>query len=385
MRHLLILFFLFFIQLSNSQIKTMNKGYIIYNLGVDTTFIGYYQVENNNFQFRIIANTNALTVTTMSGSLYPNGELKEVKGYSYTPSLEGEGKRLTDYHAYINNDSTFFVQVRDGKETVTKYSAKGMIANAIGTPFLFMLPVLTPYAPKNVNEVINSYHLIFGQNRPFTIKRLSPDVIEMGSQVMGYFKIHVDKEGRLKSIDGIGSSWNVKGSYFDELDMDEYIKRFIAKAQQHPLKPLNQKDSIVTKIDDVDIRIDYSRPSIRGRVIFGEVVPWNRIWRTGANEPTKITINKSIYFRDKELPPGEYSIFTLPAKEGWTFIINKQTNMWGTDHNPDYDFIKVPMQTAVLDKPVDLMEIEIEKTKNGGILNVAWEKTKAYVSFTTKK
>jgi hypothetical protein len=363
----------------------MNKGYIIYNLGVDTTFIGYYQVENNNFQFRIIGNTNALTVTTMSGSLYPNGELKEAKGYSYTPTLQGQGKRLTDYHAYVNNDSTFFVQVRDGKETLSKYSAKGMIANAIGTPFLFMLPVLTPYAPKNVNEVINSYHLIFGQNRPFTMKRLSPDVIEMGSQVMGYFKIHVDKEGRLKSIDGIGSSWNVKGNYFDELDMDEYIRRFIVKAQQQPLKPLNQRDSIISKINDVDIRIDYSRPSIRGRVIFGEVVPWNRVWRTGANEPTKITIDKSIYFDGKELPPGEYSIFTLPAKTGWTFIINKQTTMWGTDHNPDYDFLKIPMQTTSLDKPVELMTIEITKTTNGGTVDVIWEKTKAYVSFTTKR
>jgi hypothetical protein len=385
MCHLLAPFFLFLIQSSNAQTKTMNKGYIVYNLGVDTTFIGYYQVENNNFQFKIMANTNALTVTTMSGSLYPNGELKEAKGYSYAPSLDGEGKRLTDYHAYVNNDSTFFVQVRDGKETLTKYSAKGMIANAIGTPFLFMLPVLTPYAPRKVNEVINSYHLIFGQNRPFTIKRLSPDVIEMGSQVMGYFKIYVDKEGRLRSIDGIGSSWNVKGNYFEQLDMEEYIRRFTVKAQQQPLKPLNQRDSVISKINDVDIRIDYSRPLRRGRVIFGEVVPWNRVWRTGANEPTKITINKSIYFDGKELPPGEYSIFTLPTREGWTLIINKETNMWGTDHNPANDFLRVPMQAAVLDQPVDLMTIEITPTPDGGVLNVLWEKTKAYINFTTEK
>jgi hypothetical protein len=363
----------------------MNKGYIIYNLGLDTTFIGYYQVENNNFQFRIMGNTNALTVTTMSGSLFPNGELKEAKGYSYSPTLQGEGKRLTDYHAYVDHDSTYFIQVRDGKETLTKYSAKGMIANAIGTPFLFMLPVLTPYAPKEVNEVINSYHLIFGQNRPFTIKRLSPDIIEMGSQVMGYFKIYVDKEGRPKSIDGIGSSWNVKGIHFDELDMDEYIRGFIVKAQQKPLKPLNQKDSIVTKINDVDIHLEYSRPSMRGRTIFGQVVPWNRVWRTGANEPTKIKLNGSIYFEGKELPPGEYSIFTLPAKEGWTLIINKQTNMWGTDHDPALDVMRVPMQTVNLNQPVELMTIEITETTNGGVLNIFWEKTKSYIGFSTKE
>lgn len=363
----------------------MHKGYVIYNLGVDTTFIGYYEVKDNNFRFKIVGNTNALTVTTMSGTLYPNGELKEAKGYSYAPMLEGEGKRLTDYHAYVNNDSTYFIQVRDGKETVSKYSAKGMIANAIGTPFLFMLPVLTPYAPKNVNEQVSSYHLIFGQNRPFTMKRLAPDLIEMGSQVMGYFKIYVDNNGNLKSIDGIGSSWNVKGTYVPELDMDEYIRRFVVKAQQNPLKPLNQKDSIISRIDGVDVRVDYSRPQMRGRVIFGEVVPWNRVWRTGANEPTKLTINRSIYFDGKELPPGEYSLFTLPANDRWTLIINKQTDMWGTDHNPDYDFLRVPMQTTALDKPLELMTIDVSPTPNGGILSVMWEKTKAFVGFTTKK
>jgi len=385
MRPLLILPFLLIAQFINAQTKTMTKGYLIYNLGVDTTFVGYYEVADHNFQFKIIGRANALTVTTLSGSLFPNGELKEATGYSYSPTLQGEGKKLTDYHAYTSNDSTYFSQVRDGKENLSKYSAKGMVANAIGTPFLFMLPVLAVYAPKNVGEVVNSYHLIFGQNRPFTIKRIAPDMIEMGSQVMGYFKIYTGDNGKLKSIDGIGSSWNVKGSFVDELDFDSYVKRFIEKESRQPLKALNKPDFVEAKINDVAIRIDYSRPSMRGRQIFGAVVPWNRVWRTGANEPTRITIDKSIFFDGKELKPGLYSIFTLPTKEGWTFIINTKTDMWGTDHNPEFDILKTPMQTAALDEPVELMTIEIRETKEGGVINVIWEKTKASVGFKTNK
>lgn len=383
MQGLFIIFFILLLQHSKAQTTAMNKGYVIYNLGVDTTMIGYYQVHENNFEFKVMGRPN-LSVTQIKGSLYPNGELKEARGYSYSPTLTGEGERLVDYYIHVDDDTTYIQHIRDGKETLQKYPGKAMVANAIGTPFLFLLPVLTSYAPKLVGETVEGSHFVLSQNRKFTIKRLEPDLLEMGSNIMGYFKLHLDKNGKLKYIDGIGSSWNVKGTAFDELDMDDYIKRFISKEEQLPLKPLNKRDSVIANIDGVDIRIDYSRPSVRGRVIFGEVVPWNRVWRTGANEPTKLTINKPLYFDDKELPAGQYSIFTLPAKEGWTFIINKQTKMWGTDHNSDYDFMRVPMKTVTLDTPVELMTIEVSKNGEQPVLNVLWEKTKAFVSFKTK-
>ena len=135
----------------------------------------------------------------------------------------------------------------------------------------------------------------------------------------------------------------------------------------------------------MNIRIDYSRPSRRGRVIFGEVVPWNRVWRTGANEPTKLTINKSIYFEGKELPAGVYSIFTLPEKDGWTLIINSQTSMWGTDYDSAYDLLRIPMKTMSLKEPVEMMTIEIMQQGKEGTLSISWDRTKAYVPFKLKK
>lgn len=123
----------------------------------------------------------------------------------------------------------------------------------------------------------------------------------------------------------------------------------------------------------------------RSREIFGAVVPWGRVWRTGANEPTQLTINKPIYFNGKELPAGHYSIFTLPAKEGWQLIINKQTDMWGTDHDAANDLMRIPMQTTALPTPVEMMIIEITKEGDKGILSVSWDQVKAFVPFTVKK
>lgn len=167
----------------------MNKGYLIYSLGSDTTFIGYYQLQENNFQFRIMSRPN-LSVTEMKGTFYPHGELKEASGYSYKPALAGEGKRLVDYALYNTPDSTIVKQVRDGKETLIKYPGRAMVMNAIGSPFLFLRTTIKNYAPKNVGETVKGYHCVLGQNREFTVKRIAPDLLEAGSQVMGYFKLY---------------------------------------------------------------------------------------------------------------------------------------------------------------------------------------------------
>jgi hypothetical protein len=124
---------------------------------------------------------------------------------------------------------------------------------------------------------------------------------------------------------------------------------------------------------------------MRGRAIFGEVVPWNRFWRTGANAATKISLSAPIFFNNKELPAGEYSIFTMPTKDGWTMMFNKQANIWGTQYNPANDVLRVPMKVKQLQEPVELMTIKIVPVNEGGTLNVIWEKTHASVSFTTKK
>lgn len=383
MQRLLFFLCICFCQVSNAQTST-TMGYVIYTLGTDTTFIGYYQMQQHDFEFKVMGRPN-LSVSTISGKLFPNGELKEATGYSYKPGANGEEKRLVDYTLSVNADSTFIKQVRDGKETSFKIPGRIMLANALGTSFLFFLPLLTNYAPEKIGETVESYHYVLGQKRRFTIKRMAVDVLEMGSQVMGYFTIYLQPDGKLKRIDGIGTSWNVRGEVFNDLDLNAYIQKFVQREEVASVKPLNKQDSVLTTINGVEMRIDYSRPSKRGRVIFGEVVPWNRIWRTGANAPTKLALNKSIYFDGKELPAGLYSIFTLPAKDGFTLIINKQTNMWGTDHDPTFDFLQIPMKTKKLKEPVDMMSIDISQAGKEGIISISWDRLKTYATFKVNK
>jgi len=361
----------------------MNKGYLTYSFGTDTTMIGYYQVEGDNVKFKVMGRPG-LSVTLAEGSLYPNGELKEMRGYSYPPRPDGQVVKSIEYNLYHKNDTTYIDYLRDGKKRLVKYPGRGMVANIIGTPFLFQLAVLIKYAPREVGKVIESNHFVLGKGRKFTIKKLSNELLEMGSDVMGYFKIYLNDKGGLKSIDGMGTSWNVMGSMKDSMNLDDYISSFLAIEAIAPLKQFTVKDSVLANFDGTAIRIDYSRPGKHGRVIFGNVVPWNRIWRTGANEPTKLTTSSSLYFNGKELKAGTYSIFTLPSPGGWTLIINSKTDMWGTDHDPAYDIMKIPMQTRSI--PVkEVMTIDARKEKTHPLLSISWDELEAFVHFETTK
>lgn len=100
---------------------------------------------------------------------------------------------------------------------------------------------------------------------------------------------------------------------------------------------------------DAYVKVTYSRPSKRGREIFGKLVPYGQVWRTGANEATEITVTHNIQIQGTLLKAGTYSLFTIPEKENWTVIINTEVGLWGSyNYNPKLDQLRlvVPVQPA---------------------------------------
>jgi len=92
-----------------------------------------------------------------------------------------------------------------------------------------------------------------------------------------------------------------------------------------PSSTLNQKVGLT------EFTVKYSRPGVKGRKIYGDLVPFDGLWRTGANKATAISFDTPVKFAGKEVPAGDYSIFTIPSEDTWTFILNKNTELWGTD------------------------------------------------------
>ena len=130
------------------------------------------------------------------------------------------------------------------------------------------------------------------------------------------------------------------------------------------------------------VTIHYNSPRMRGRKIMGDLVPYGKEWRTGANPATSFVTDVDLMIGDLHVPAGKYTLYTLPAAPGtpWQLIINKQTGQWGTVYNKDQDLGRTPMHHATLPAPQEDMSISFEHTtKNSTELHVRWETTDEWV------
>ena len=133
------------------------------------------------------------------------------------------------------------------------------------------------------------------------------------------------------------------------------------------------------------IDISYNSPSIRGRKIMGGLVPYGKVWRTGANPATTLVTTTDIHIGTLAVPAGTYTLFTLPGQQDWLLIVNKQIGQWGTEYHQDKDLGRVPMQAAAMTSPQDSMSISFENTAADATqLHVRWENTDRYVPITLK-
>jgi hypothetical protein len=147
-----------------------------------------------------------------------------------------------------------------------------------------------------------------------------------------------------------------------------------------PLGQLSPRDTARATISGAEVWIDYSRPQKRGREIFGNVVPWNAVWRTGANAATQLNTSADLVIGGANVPAGKYTLWTLPTPTGWKLIINKQTGQWGTEYNEAQDLARVDAKVEALAAPVEQMLIAFEP----GALTVSWDKTKVSVPVSKK-
>jgi len=133
------------------------------------------------------------------------------------------------------------------------------------------------------------------------------------------------------------------------------------------------------------IQTDYSSPRAKGRKIYGGLVPYGEVWRTGANEATTFVTSADVQVGGTTVPAGSYTLFTVPAAGKWTLIINKKTGEWGIPYKYESDELaRVDMNVSKLDAPVENFTIAYDKSKAGCVLRIDWETTRAAVNVTAK-
>ncbi|WP_394332159.1 DUF2911 domain-containing protein [Anditalea andensis] len=160
----------------------------------------------------------------------------------------------------------------------------------------------------------------------------------------------------------------------------------LSLAQQIQMPQASPQATLVQKVGLTDVKVEYSRPSTKDRKIFGELVPYGQVWRTGANAATIVTFSTDVKVEGKDVPQGSYALYSIPEKNEWTFILSKNTKLWGaTGYDAEEDLIRFQVKPGKTGSKYETMEISfVDMTDTGASLSTKWENTSAKFRIETE-
>jgi hypothetical protein len=191
----------------------------------------------------------------------------------------------------------------------------------------------------------------------------------------GYGEAVLDSTHHLQSYSGARSTYKVEVKRLEQApDIADIVNRFTAAERDAgPVRSLSVRDTLRAQIGNAFFTVDYGRPLLRGRTLLGDVIPYDRIWRTGANAATQFTTTAAIKLAGLQLAPGTYTLWTLPHTNSVDLIVNKQFGQWGTDHRSAFDLGTAQMTSQTLSTPVQQFTIFITpKDAAHGTLTMQW-------------
>jgi hypothetical protein len=177
------------------------------------------------------------------------------------------------------------------------------------------------------------------------------------------------------------------------------ISVLIAKSQSNNLPPVDKSpmdmcyypnNYPVLKIQDkatepLVARVIYSRPQKNGRLIFGELVEYGKVWRLGANEATEIEFFRNVKIGDKKVEKGRYTLYAIPAEDNWTIVLNKDNDTWGAfKYDEQKDVLRTAVPVQKLNEGVEALAMTFEKSDSGCNLIIAWDNIKASLPISLK-
>ncbi|HJR62596.1 MAG TPA: DUF2911 domain-containing protein [Gemmatimonadaceae bacterium] len=223
----------------------------------------------------------------------------------------------------------------------------------------------------------------------FEIANVGPDSMTITHPARGTMRVRVDRNGRLLGLDAAATTRKLVVERRPWMQVDDLARRWAAlDAAGKGVGALSGRGEEKATVNGAQITIDYGTPAKRGREIWGALVPWGTVWRTGANTATHITTDRDLVFGSGAdtlvVPAGRYTLFTIPEQGGGTLMINKQTDQGGTDYDQAQDLGRVKLTKRQLPQEVELFTIAVEQEGQGGVLRIQWDRTELVAPFRVR-
>lgn len=142
---------------------------------------------------------------------------------------------------------------------------------------------------------------------------------------------------------------------------------------------LSPEEKISFNNNGLEVSVTYCQPAKKERDIFGTLVPYGKVWRTGANAATLVAFNKDVNVAEKAVAAGEYTLWTIPNEGNWTIILNKETGQWGTNYDESEDLLRVNVPSEQLSSVMEKFTIQLVSAAGGVDMNLVWDNTKVAI------
>jgi hypothetical protein len=370
------------------------SGAFVTTLGTDTIAVERYTRSGDKLEGDQLLRSPRVRLSHYVADLAPNGMIKAMTVNMRRPGSDSTSAPLTSITTIFADTVATIDVARAGLPDTTATGKKIYHGNVV-PQFQFAPATYAIYeemlrTSKLAGSDSVGYVVIAPGRAPspsIWLSRRGRDSVVFNSTLFpGWIEVaRVDAQGHLLGVNSTATTVKTLAMRVDAVDLDAIAKAWAAaETARGPVGQMSPPDTVRSSVGAAKIEVAYSRPSKRGRVIFGNVVPWNQVWRTGANAATQFTTSSDLMFGATLVPAGKYTLWTLPAPTGAKLIINSQTGQWGTDYDTSKDLARIDLTAKTLAQPVDQFTIAVVPQGSGGLLRLSWDTTEYSIPFAVK-
>lgn len=370
MKNIVFTIFIAVIFAACSTSSDSNQAAFVTLLGSDTLAVEQFEKTDTSITANVILRSPETRFSTYLLKWDETGGIQEMARTDF-PSSTGFAGEGAVVQTVVREGDSLMVQVIDDEDS-RSYKAPyqpGVL------PFIDMVhwpfEIAFNNAVETGQDTVNQPLLTGNRLSNFIIAAIEGDSMTIRHPFRGVMGVNVDNNGNIDHLDAGLTTRKLKVDRVNDLDMDALSTRFAS----NPIGQLSGAASAEYSFKGTDFTIEFGSPQKRGRELFGGIVPYGEVWRTGANRATHFSTSNDLMFGDLEVPAGEYTLFSIPESDGGMLIINSQTGQNGTSYDESRDLGRVPMEVTTRDDTVEAFTITIDETDEGGRINLIWGNT----------
>ena len=360
------------------------SGGFVVRLGTDTTSVESYTRTGNRIEVEQVGRVPRVLHRKFTYELAPSGATTRASATITTPGAPAGTPAVQQIDVEVVGDSLSVVVRADTTTRRFRVGAPaGTFIGSNASPWgLFDTQTQRLAAQKGDTLRVPLYQVGAQRLTSLSVRRLGRDSMVVQT-LNDRYHARVDSKGRILGVRFVSGTQGYSATRVENLDVATMANLWAGREKASgTMGQLSTRDTTRATVGGAAIWVDYGRPAKRGRVIFGELVKYGELWRTGANMATQFKTDKDLQFGDVKIPAGFYSLFSIPGPSEWTLIVNGETGQTGTAHKPERDLYRIPLKVSTLPQTVERFTIAVRPGATGGVLALEWDATSASAPFT---